>query len=274
MDKNSPVRNQTQQTPAQSASKQVAPKTWIGLMGAMLGAFMAVLDIQITNSSLAEIQAALGATLEEGSWISTAYLVAEVVVIPLTGWLSQVFSVRRYLLVNTVLFILFSIGCAWAVNLPMMIVFRALQGFTGGVLIPMALTIVLTSLPPAKQPVGMALFAITATFAPSIGPTLGGWLTDNLSWQYNFYLNLFPGIVMLSTIAYAIPAKPMQLHLLKGGDWWGIITMAIGLGSLEVVLEEGNRKDWFASEEIWSCCTLIIVKRHVKTKMLTSYYAF
>jgi DHA2 family multidrug resistance protein len=216
----------------------------------MLGAFMAVLDIQITNSSLAEIQAALGATLEEGSWISTAYLVAEVVVIPLTGWLSQVFSIRRYLLVNTALFIFFSICCAWSVNLQMMIVFRALQGFTGGVLIPMAFTIVLTTLPPAKQPVGMALFSITATFAPSIGPTLGGWLTDNLGWQYNFYLNVLPGILMITMIAYAIPAKPMQLNLLKQGDWWGIISMAVGLGSLEVVLEEGNRKDWFGSEEI------------------------
>jgi DHA2 family multidrug resistance protein len=229
---------------------EVGIKTWIGLMGAMVGAFMAVLDIQITNSSLQEIQAALGATIEEGSWISTAYLVAEVVVIPLSGWLSKVFSIRRYLLVNTVLFIFFSICCAWAVNLPMMIVFRGLQGFTGGILIPMALTIVLMTLPPAKQPIGMAMFAITATFAPSIGPTLGGWLTDNLGWQYNFYLNIIPGILMISAIAYAIPAKPMQLNLLKGGDWWGIFSMAVGLASLEVVLEEGNRKDWFSSQEI------------------------
>lgn len=236
----------TQQPP----SDQVPLKTWIALMGAMVGAFMAVLDIQITNSSLKEIGAALDATTEEGSWISTAYLVAEVVVIPLTGWLSQVFSVRWYLLVNTVLFICFSVGCAWSVNLPMMILFRALQGFTGGVLIPMAFTIVLTTLPPAKQPIGMALFSITATFAPSIGPTLGGWLTDNLGWQYNFYLNIIPGIAMLSAIAYAIPPRPLQLHLLKQGDWWGIISMAVGLGSLEVVLEEGNRKDWFGSEEI------------------------
>jgi MFS transporter, DHA2 family, multidrug resistance protein len=238
---------------------RVSRKTWIGLMGAMLGAFMAVLDIQITNSSLAEIQAALGATLEEGSWISTAYLVAEVVVIPLTGWLAQVFSIRRYLLVNTVLFIFFSICCAWAVNLPMMIVFRALQGFTGGVLIPMAFTIVLTTLPPAKQPIGMALFSITATFAPSIGPTLGGWLTEHWGWQYNFYLNVIPGILMVGLIAYAIPAKPMQLNLLKQGDWWGIISMAVGLGSLEVFLEEGNRKDWFGSEEITQLAVVAFV---------------
>lgn len=208
---------------------------------------MAVLDIQITNSSLKDIQAALGATLEEGSWISTAYLVAEIVVIPLTGWLSQVFSVRRYLLVNATLFVFFSIACAWAWNLPSMIVFRALQGFTGGVLIPMAFAILLTTLPPRKVPIGMALFAITATFAPSIGPTFGGWLTENFSWHYVFYINLIPGALLVAAVWYAIDPKPMQLNLLKGGDWFGILAMAIGLGSLQVVLEEGTRKDWFSS---------------------------
>jgi len=217
-------------------------------MGTLLGAFMAVLDIQITNASLQDIQAALGATLEEGSWISTAYLVAEIVVIPLTGWLARVFSTRRYLLVNAALFIFFSVCCAWAWNLPSMIVFRAFQGLTGGILIPMAFTVVLTMLPPAKQPVGLAMFAVTATFAPSIGPTLGGWLTENFSWHYIFYLNLFPGLLLLAAVWYAIPSQPTQLGLLKQGDWWGIICMAIGLGSLQVVLEEGSRKDWFSSQ--------------------------
>jgi DHA2 family multidrug resistance protein len=216
-------------------------------MGAMLGAFMAVLDIQITNASLKEIQAALGATLEEGSWISTAYLVAEIVVIPLTGWLARVFSMRWYLVVNAALFTFFSICCAWAWNLPSMIVFRALQGFAGGVLIPMALTIILTTLPPAKQPIGMAMFAVTAVFAPAIGPTVGGWLTENYGWEYIFYLNLIPGLVLMSAVWYGLNPQPLQLHLLKQGDWWGIISMAIGLGSLQVVLEEGSRKDWFGS---------------------------
>jgi MFS transporter, DHA2 family, multidrug resistance protein len=225
----------------------VSLKTWIGVWGTMLGAFMAVLDIQITNASLQDIQAALGATLEEGSWISTSYLVAEIVVIPLTGWLSQVFSMRRYLLVNAGLFVVFSVLCAWAWNLPSMILFRGLQGFTGGILIPMSFTVLLTTLPQSKQPTGMALFGITATFAPSIGPTLGGWLTDNFSWHYIFYLNLIPGLLLLAAVWYAIDSKPMQLHLLKQGDWWGIASMAIGLASLQVVLEEGNRKDWFGS---------------------------
>ncbi|MDZ7959896.1 MAG: DHA2 family efflux MFS transporter permease subunit [Aulosira sp. DedQUE10] len=222
-------------------------RTWIGVLASMLGAFMAVLDIQITNASLQEIQASLGATLEEGSWISTAYLVAEIVVIPLTGWLSRVFSLRRYLIVNTVLFIFFSICCAWSWNLNSMIVFRALQGFSGGILIPSAMTVVLTTLPPSKQSVGLAAFAITAVFAPSIGPTLGGWLTENFGWQYNFYINVFPGVLMLTGVWYGIKQDKLQLELLKQGDWWGIISMAIGLGSLQVVLEEGSRKDWFGS---------------------------
>jgi MFS transporter, DHA2 family, multidrug resistance protein len=237
----------------------VTLKNWIGVIGAMLGAFMAVLDIQITNSSLQEIQGALGATLEEGSWISTAYLIAEIVVIPISGWLSRVFSLRRYLLANVALFIFFSVCCAQASSLGMMIVFRACQGFTGGVLIPLALTIVLTFLPQSKQPIGMALFAITATFAPSVGPTIGGWLTDNIGWEFNFYLNLIPGLIMLAAIAYAIPSQSMQLNLLKGGDWGGILSMAIGLGSLEVFLEEGNRKDWFGSELITRCAIFAVI---------------
>jgi DHA2 family multidrug resistance protein len=235
---------------SQPSSDRVSLKTWIGVLGTVLGAFMAVLDIQITNSSLRDIQAALGATLEEGSWISTSYLVAEIVVIPLTGWLSQVFSTRRYLLVNAILFVFFSVCCASAWNLPSMIVFRALQGFTGGVLIPMAFTILLTTLPPSKQSIGMALFAITATFAPSIGPTFGGWLTENFSWHYVFYLNIVPGALLVAAVWYAIDARPMQLNLLKQGDWGGIAAMAIGLGSLQVVLEEGSRKDWFSSNLI------------------------
>jgi MFS transporter, DHA2 family, multidrug resistance protein len=229
---------------------RVPLRTWIGVAASMLGAFMAVLDIQITNSSLQDIQAALGATLEEGSWISTAYLVAEIVVIPLTGWLSQVFSIRRYILVNAALFIFFSVCCASAWDLSSMIAFRALQGATGGILIPMAFTNMLISLPPSKQPTGQALFGLTATFAPSIGPTLGGWLTNNLSWHYIFYLNVIPGLLLLAGVWYGIQQQPPKPELLKQGDWWGIISMAIGLASLQVVLEEGTRKDWFSSSLI------------------------
>ena len=132
----------------------------------------------------------------------------------------------------------------------MMVLFRAGQGFTGGVLIPMAFTTILTTLPPIKQPLGLSLFSITATFAPSIGPTIGGWLTENFSWQYIFYLNIIPGILLIAGVWYAIPPKPLQLKVLKQGDWWGIPAMAIGLASLEYVLEEGERKDWFGNQLI------------------------
>jgi len=243
----------------QPPSDHVSFRTWIAVLGSMLGAFMAVLDIQITNSSLKDIQAALGATLEEGSWISTSYLVAEIVVIPLTGWLSQVFSTRRYLLVNATLFVFFSMCCGIAWDLPSMIVFRAFQGFTGGVLIPMAFTILLTMLPPSKQSTGLAMFAVTAVFAPSIGPTIGGWLTETYSWHYVFYLNLIPGALLIAAVWYAIDAKPMQLHLLKQGDWFGIFAMAIGLGSLQVVLEEGSRKDWFGSQLIVRLTAIAVI---------------
>src|SRR6202035_2525787 len=122
-----------------------------------------------------------------------SYLIAEIIVIPLSGWLAQVFSIRVYLLTNAVLFLVFSAACALAQDLPQMIVLRALQGFAGGVLIPMAFTLIITLLPKAKQAVGLALFALSATFAPAIGPTIGGYLTENWGWQYIFYVKPAPG---------------------------------------------------------------------------------
>ncbi len=229
------------------SAPSVGARTWIAVIGANLGAFMAILNIQIVNASLADIQGAIGAGIDDGGWISTAYLVAEIVVIPLTGWLARVFSVRRYLLVNAALFLLLSAACALAQNLGQMIVLRAIQGFTGGVLIPMAFTLIITLLPAAKQPVGLALFAISATFAPAIGPTIGGYLTENWGWQYIFYVNLVPGALMLAMLWVSLEKKPMQLGLLRQGDWIGIATMAIGLSALQTLLEEGNKDDWFGS---------------------------
>jgi MFS transporter, DHA2 family, multidrug resistance protein len=235
---------------SQGPDGRVSTRSWVALLGAMLGAFMAVLDIQITNASLNEILGALGATLDEGSWISTSYLVAEIIVIPLTGWLSDVFSLRRYLLANTVLFLAFSMACAAAWNLESMILFRVLQGLTGGALIPTAFNLVLQLLPPAKRGVGFALFGMTATFAPAIGPTIGGWLTNNYGWPAIFYLNLLPGLLLLGAIVYGLEKQQARLGLLRGGDWSGIATMSIGLGSLILFLEEGNRKDWLNSNFI------------------------
>jgi DHA2 family multidrug resistance protein len=225
-------------------------RDWLAVFGAILGAFTAILDIQITNASLADIQGALGASTEEGSWISTAYLMAEIIVIPLTGWLSSVIGLRRYLAVNTILFTGFSLACALSTSLTQMIVFRAGQGFTGGVLIPTAIVIVRTRLPRSQQPVGIALFGLTATFAPAIGPTVGGWLTDNLSWHYIFYLNLIFGPIAAIIQLGAFEAVPARWGELLKGDWIGIGLMAAGLPALTYVLEEGQRKDWFGSQII------------------------
>jgi MFS transporter, DHA2 family, multidrug resistance protein len=238
---------QIQPPPAVATTSHVSAKTWIAVLGATLGAFMAVLNIQIVNASLADIQGAIGAGIDDGGWISTSYLIAEIVVIPLSGWLAQVFSVRIYLLTNAVLFLLFSAACALAQDLPQMIAIRAVQGFTGGVLIPMAFVLIITLLPKNRQPIGLALFALSATFAPAIGPTIGGYLTENWGWQYIFYVNLAPGALMVGMLFFSLEAKPMKLHLLREGDWPGIITMAIGLAALQTVLEEGNKDDWFGS---------------------------
>jgi DHA2 family multidrug resistance protein len=255
----SALPSQPAPAPAALATPEVSMRTWVAVLGATLGAFMAVLNIQIVNASLADVQGAIGAGIDDGGWISTSYLIAEIVVIPLSGWLAQVFSIRRYLLTNAVLFLILSAACALAQDLPQMIVLRAIQGFTGGVLIPMAFTLIITLLPKAKQPVGLALFAISATFAPAIGPTIGGYLTENWGWQYIFYVNIVPGAVMVGMLYFSLEAKPMKLSLLRQGDWAGIITMAIGLSALQTVLEEGNKDDWFGSPFIVRLTVIAVV---------------
>jgi DHA2 family multidrug resistance protein len=241
------------------AAAMSAFRMWSAVVGSTLGAFMAVLNIQIVNASLADIQGAIGAGKDDGGWISTSYLIAEIVVIPLSGWLAQVFSVRKYLLTNAILFLLFSVACAFAANLQQMIVLRAVQGFAGGVLIPMAFTIIITLLPKPKQPIGLALFALSATFAPAIGPTIGGYLTENYGWEFIFYVNLVPGLLMVGMLWASLDRAPMKLGLLAKGDWPGIITMAIGLAALQTVLEEGNKEDWFGSDFIVRLSIIAVV---------------
>ena len=248
------ANNNSRARPADAAPAKPAAmsplRMWAAVVGSTLGAFMAVLNIQIVNASLADIQGAIGAGTDDGGWISTSYLIAEIVVIPLSAWLARVFSVRNYLLTNAILFLIFSVACAFAANLQQMIILRAIQGFSGGVLIPMAFTIIITLLPKAKQPIGLALFALSATFAPAIGPTIGGYLTENWGWEYIFYVNLVPGALMVGMLWASLDPAPMNLKLLAKGDWPGIITMAIGLAALQTVLEEGNKEDWFGSDFI------------------------
>jgi DHA2 family multidrug resistance protein len=240
-------------------SEKVDARTWIAVAAGMLGAFMAVLDIQITNSSLKDILGTLAATQQEGSWISTAYLVAEIIVIPLTALFSRVFGLRNYMIGTTAAFLLFSTLCGTAWNLPSMIVFRMLQGFTGGALIPMAFTLVLTKLPPSKRPTGMALFGLTATLAPSMGPTLGGYLTDLYGWPSIFYINWVPGVLLIAGMMYGLDKAKAQMSQLWKADWLGIAFMAVGLGSLTIFLEEGNTEDWFDSTFIITFAGMAIV---------------
>ena len=249
----------TMGTAAAPPKMKASLRDWVAFLGGSLGAFMAVLDIQITNSSLADIQGTLGASLDEGSWISTGYLIAEIIVIPMTGWLSGVFGLRRYLIFNAAVFLVFSILCGLASNLNEMILFRIGQGFTGGVLIPTAFTIMLLRIPGPQRAIAGAIFGLTVTFAPAIGPTIGGWLTDTYNWHFIFYINLIPGAALIAMIAWGLDGAPMRLERLSRGDYSGIACMAIGLGCLEYMLEEGQRKDWFGDDRILLCGVLAFV---------------
>ena len=241
------------------AAEAIPLKNKVAVTGALLGAFMAVLNIQVVNTSLPDIQGGIGTGLDNGGWISTAYLIGEIIVIPLSGWLMGVFSLRRYLISNTVLFLAFSAACGFSTNFPEMVVLRAIQGFTGGVLIPLALVCVMLLLPPRARPVGFSMFALTATFAPAIGPTIGGWITDAYGWRYIFFLNLVPGALMLPALLWGLKPEPMHLDRLRSGDWFGVFTMALGLGTLQTVLEEGNKDDWFGSAFITRLTIISVV---------------
>lgn len=245
--RSAPERDADLLPPATDAPDQVSFKTWVAVVGSTIGAFLAILNIQVVGASLADIQGGIGAGLDDGGWITTSYLVAEIIVIPLSAWLANIFSLRTYLLGSTVVFLGLTAACASAHTLGEMIVIRAAQGFAGGALIPLAFTIIMTKLPRSKHPVGLAVYSIAVVFAPSIGPALGGYFSDTFGWQSIFFLSLPSGLVMVAMLWYALESAPRQWHLLRQGDWLGMFTMAVGLGCLETVLEEGNKDDWFGS---------------------------
>ncbi len=208
---------------------------------------MATIDTSVVSASLPTIQGEIGASQTEGTWISTAYLVAEIVMIPLAGWFDRLLGLRTFLMICTVLFTGFSILCGLSGSLGVMIIGRIGQGFTGGAMIPTALTIVSTMLPPAQRSIGIALFGFTAVFGPVAGPILGGYLTENYSWHYAFFINIPLGVGLLALLIVGLPAKKAQLGLIAEADWLGIGGLALGLGALTVVLEEGQRERWLES---------------------------
>ena len=220
---------------------------WPAVAAGTIGAFMATLDISIVNASLPTIQGEIGASGAEGTWISTAYLVAEIVMIPMADWLAKIFGLRGFLLIVTVLFTGFSVMCGVSQDLSQMIVGRVGQGFTGGAMIPMAMTIVATRLPPRQQPLGLALFGMTAVLGPVLGPVIGGWLTENVSWHYAFFLNVPMGLGLVGLLIGGLPRARVRWGMFAETDVLGVAGLILGLGGLTIVLEEGQRERWLES---------------------------
>jgi MFS transporter, DHA2 family, multidrug resistance protein len=223
---------------------------WIAVVGGALGALMATLDISITNSALPQIQGSIGATGTEGTWISTGYLMSEIVMIPLAAWLTRVFGLRMFLLGNTFLFTGFSVMCGLSHSLTQMIIGRIGQGFTGGAMIPTAQTIVRTRLPAHQLPVGMTLFGLIVMVGPLLGPVLGGWLAENVDWSWCFFVNVPVGVALILLLYAGLPKAMPDWHQFVNADWLGIAGLSAGLSSLTVVLEEGQRENWFDSRMI------------------------
>ncbi len=236
--------------PAIETEPRVTARTVIAFFALVLGMFMAILDIQIVASSLDEIRAGLSAGVDEISWVQTSYLIAEVIMIPLSGFLARALSTRVLFTISAVGFTCASVLAATAQSIEEMIVYRAFQGFIGGGMIPTTFAAAYAIFPRRMQGAVMALIGLTVTLAPTIGPTVGGYLTEHYSWHWLFLVNVVPG-VLASAIAWSlIDFDEPEWHLLTRFDYAGLVFMGIGLGSLQYVLEEGQRHDWFEDRTI------------------------
>jgi MFS transporter, DHA2 family, multidrug resistance protein len=223
---------------------------WIVTFAVMLATFMEILDTTVVNISIPHIAGNLAATVEEGTWAVTSYLVANAVILPMSGWLAHYMGRKRLLLTCVAGFTLTSLACGLATSLSMLIFFRVLQGLTGGGLQPLAQAILLETFPKERHGHAMAAFGVGILLAPILGPTLGGWITDNYSWRWIFYLNLPVGLFSLLMMNWFVFDPPYIRRKAGGVDLWGIGFLALGIGMLQVVLDTGQRKDWFASHEI------------------------
>ncbi|HEX3404453.1 MAG TPA: DHA2 family efflux MFS transporter permease subunit [Acetobacteraceae bacterium] len=215
-----------------------------------VGFFIALLDIQIVSASLNDIGGGLSAGADETAWVQTSYLIAEIVVIPLSGWLSRVMSTRWLFCASAVGFTFTSLLCGWAWNIESMIVFRALQGFLGGSMIPTVFTTAFIYFNGQQRVIAAATIGCISSLAPTLGPTIGGWITDNYSWHWLFFINLAPGIFVAVVVPILVRVDRPNLSLLRGADYLGMALMAVFLGCLEYTLEEGPRWDWFGDDTI------------------------
>ncbi|MDE2349584.1 MAG: DHA2 family efflux MFS transporter permease subunit, partial [Gammaproteobacteria bacterium] len=215
-----------------------------------VGMFIALLDIQIVAASLQDIGGGLSAAQDQIGWLQTAYLIAEIIVIPMSGWLTRVFSTRWLFVASALGFTLASVLCGLAWNIQSMIVFRALQGMLGASMIPTVFTSTFHYFSGKRQPLAAAVIGTIASVAPALGPMIGGWITDALSWRWLFYINLIPGLLVAAGVAIWVDIDRPEHGLLRDADYLGIGLMALFLGNLEYVLEEGARWNWFDDADI------------------------
>jgi DHA2 family multidrug resistance protein len=230
-----------------------AVNPWIIALTVTLATFMEVLDTSIANVALPHIAGTLSAGQDESTWVLTSYLVSNAIVLPLSGWASSVIGRKRFYMGCVMLFTVSSFLCGLAPNLGMLIVFRILQGAGGGGLQPSEQAILADTFPPAKRGMAFAVYGMAVVLAPAIGPTLGGWITDDYSWRWIFYINVPIGIISLLLTARLIQDPPYLKRQSKsqhGVDYFGLGLLAVGLGTLQVILDKGQRKDWFESHFI------------------------
>ncbi len=241
------------------SEKPLTTGDWLGFFSMAVGVFMAVLDIQIVASSLQQIQAGLSASQDEIAWVQTSYLIAEVIIIPLSGWLARVLSTRYLYILSVGGFTLSSLACAFAWNLSSMIIFRCLQGFLGGAMIPITFTVIFILFPPRLQATMGIILGLIVTIAPTVGPVLGGYLTETYNWQVLFLINIIPGIIVCIAVWRFVDVDKPEWKLLKKIDFIGIGLITICLGCMQFVLEEGTRKQWFEDSLILSLTIISVV---------------
>jgi len=224
----------------------------IGVVVAM-AAFMEVLDTSIANVALPYMAGSLGASSDESTWVLTSYLVSNAIVLPISGWFATVLGRKRFFMICLVIFTLSSVLCGFAPSLGAIILFRILQGAGGGGLQPMAQAIMADTFPPQKRGLAFALYGITAIIAPTIGPTLGGWITDNYTWRWIFFINLPVGILTLLLVFRLVQDPPWVKRVSGAGikiDYIGVALLTLGVGALQVMLDKGQEDDWFGSRFI------------------------
>jgi len=237
---------------------------WIVSLSVVFATFMEVLDSTVVNVSLPHIAGSMSATVEEGTWTLTSYLVANAIILPMTGWLARQFGRKRLLLMAVVGFTAASILCGFAPNLSVLIIFRVIQGASGGVMQPLSQSIMLEAFPPEARGKAMAFWAVCIVTAPILGPVLGGWLTDTYSWRWIFYINIPVGIISFVMTKLFIYDPPYLKRKSASTDYWGIGMLALGIGALQIMLDKGQQEDWFSSHWI----TLLAVTAVV---MLTAF---